>query len=163
MNVIEVDTKRTKTVVNEALANHGTDVDELIPVLLEINEKLGYLSTYTIAELSTLMKLPLSRIYSVASFYKLLSIEPRGKHVIRFCESAPCHVMGGNKVLETLKEKLQINAGETTKDGLWTLVLTSCLGTCGVGPVMIIDDQIFGNVTKSSLTDVLAQIERGER
>jgi NADH-quinone oxidoreductase subunit E len=163
MNVIEVDTKRTKTVVNEALANHGTDVDELIPVLLEINEKLGYLSTYTIAELSTLMKLPLSRIYSVASFYKLLSIEPRGKHVIRFCESAPCHVMGGNKVLETLKEKLQINAGETTKDGLWTLVLTSCLGTCGVGPVMIIDDQIFGNVTKSSLTDILAQIERGER
>lgn len=157
MTETQHDLARIKNVVNDALLKHGTDSDELIPVLLDTNDALGYLPTTAMAEISQNMKLPISRVYSVASFYNMLSTEPRGKHVIQFCESAPCHIMGGRKVLSALLQKLSLKPGETTPDGQWTLILTSCLGTCGVGPVMIVDDELFGNVTEKSLDGILGK------
>jgi NADH:ubiquinone oxidoreductase subunit E len=85
----------------------------------------------------------------------MLSTKPVGRHVIRFCESAPCHVMGGRLLIQALIESLQLRPGETSSDGRWTLLTTSCLGTCGVGPVLWIDDDIYGNVTAEQLPDIL--------
>jgi NADH-quinone oxidoreductase subunit E len=141
--------------INEALEEHGSDVDELIPLLVNVNNRLGYLPVRAIAEISLRLRLPISRIYSVASFYNMISIEQRGEHIIQFCESAPCHVMGGRQILQTLRDNLKIAPGQTTPDGKWTLVLTSCLGTCGVGPVMIVDDEIYGNLTTDQVPDIL--------
>jgi len=87
----------------------------------------------------------------------MLSTKPRGKHVIQFCESAPCHVVGGREVWQTLKETVNLEEDETSLDGKWSLITTSCLGLCGVGPVIVIDDDAYGNVTPEQIKDILAK------
>jgi NADH:ubiquinone oxidoreductase subunit E len=94
---------------------------------------------------------------SVATFYRMLSVEKMGRHVIQFCESAPCHVVGGKAVWDSLRETLEIEAGETTPDGKWTLTTVSCLGICGVGPVMVIDDEVFGSLTPDQIPGILSK------
>ena len=128
-------------------------------MLLDINSTLGYLPTEALKEVSKTIKLPLSRVASVASFYSMLSSGPRGRHVIQFCESAPCHIMGGHLAWQAILDKIRINAGETSQDGRWSLVMTSCLGICGVGPVMVVDDQVYGNLTPQRVSEILDQFD----
>ena len=87
----------------------------------------------------------------------MFSTKPRGKHVIQFCESAPCHVVGGREVWQALKETLNLEEDETSPDGKWSLITTSCLGLCGVGPVIVIDDDAYGNVIPEQIKDILAK------
>ena len=141
--------------VRTLVKEQGREKAELIPILHEINGKLGYISDDAIQELSVQMNIPTSHIYSVATFYRMLSTEPRGRHVIQFCESAPCHVAGGRQVWQKLQKELGLSKGETSPDDKWTLLTTSCLGVCGVGPVMIIDNDIYGNVTPEQVPDIL--------
>lgn len=143
--------KLVRTFVEEM----GHEKAELIPILQKINDDLGYISDDAITELSQLMNIPTSHIYSVATFYRMLSTEPRGRHVIQFCESAPCHVAGGRLVWQKLQRELGLENGETSPDDKWTLLTTSCLGVCGVGPVMIIDNDLYGNVTPEQVPDIL--------
>jgi NADH-quinone oxidoreductase subunit E len=141
----------------EAITRHGSSPDELIPILNDINLHIGYLPDIALAEIGRLLQIPKSKLYSVATFYHMFSMAPRGKHVIQFCESAPCHVVGGREVWQSLQNQLKLKSGETSVDGKWTLVTTSCLGVCAVGPVMIIDGEIFGNVTPDQVADILAR------
>ncbi len=143
--------------VQGAVERYGASQDELIPILNEVNREIGYLPGEALDEVSRLLKVPKSQLFSVASFYRMLSTKPRGKHVIQFCESAPCHVAGGREVWEALKDALKIDENQTTPDGKWTLVTTSCLGVCGVGPVMMIDDDVIGNVDPKQIPDILAK------
>lgn len=144
-----------RKLVRMLVQNHGDEKAELIPILHEINRELGYISDEAIKELSERMNLPSSHIYSVATFYRMLSTEPRGRHVIQFCESAPCHVAGGRQVWQKLQIELGLEKDETSQDDKWTLLTTSCLGLCGVGPVMIIDNDIYGNVTPEQVPGIL--------
>lgn len=146
-------------VVEAAVVRHGRSPEALIPVLSEVNATLGYLSTDAMAEVSRLLRVPGSRVLSVASFYRMLSTQPRGRHMIRFCESAPCHVMGGRELWQALQDAVQLGPGETSADGKWTLLTTSCLGVCGVGPVVVIDDDVYGNVTPGQLPEILGRYE----
>lgn len=143
-------------VVNEVVAQYSASRDELIPILNEINRKIGYLPNGVLEMVSKQLKLPQSKVLSVATFYQMLSTKPRGRHVIQFCESAPCHVVGGRQVWERLQEELNIKAGETTEDGKWSLITVSCLGVCGVGPVVVIDEDLYGNVTPDLLPEILS-------
>jgi NADH:ubiquinone oxidoreductase subunit E len=155
-----IEVKDTQTVlkaVQDAVAKYGTSQDELIPILNEVNREIGYLPSDALDEVSRLLRVPKSHLFSVASFYRMLSTKPRGKHVVKFCESAPCHVAGGREVWEAVKDALKISENETTPDGKWTLVTTSCLGVCGVGPVMMIDDDVFGNVDPKQVPAILAK------
>jgi len=145
------------SVVQEVVKRHGATAEALIPILAEVNQTLGYLPAEALAEVSSGLKVPKSRLFSVASFYHMLSTKPRGRHVIQFCESAPCHVVGGREVWQTLQDELQLASGETSADGKWTLVTTSCLGICGVGPVIMVDDDIYGNVGPDRVADILAR------
>jgi NADH:ubiquinone oxidoreductase subunit E len=145
--------------VQAAIERHGTSRDELIPILNQINLELGYLPPEALQLVGENLKLPQSRLFSVASFYRMLSTKPRGRHVIQFCESAPCHVVGGRQVWQKLQEELKLKAGETSPDGKWSLVTVSCLGVCAVGPVMVIDEEIFGNLTPEQIPDILARYE----
>lgn len=147
------------SVVQAAVVRHGRSPEALIPVLSEVNATLGYLSTDAMAEVSRLLRVPGSQVLSVASFYRMLSTQQLGRHVIRFCESAPCHVVGGRELWRALQETLQLGPGETSADGKWTLLTTSCLGICGVGPVMVIDDDVYGNVTPGQLPEILGRYE----
>ena len=151
--------KQIQSTVQKIIEEHGAGVDELIPVLLDINSTLGYLPTEALKEVSKTIKLPISRVASVASFYSMFSSVPRGRHVIQFCESAPCHIMGGRLAWQAILDKIRINAGETSQDGRWSLVMTSCLGICGVGPVMVVDDQVYGNLTPQRVSEILDQFD----
>lgn len=152
--------KEGKVVINAvktAIDHCGTSQDELIPILNEVNRELGYLPGEALDEISRQLRVPKSQLFSVASFYRMLSTKPRGKHVIQFCESAPCHVAGGREVWHAVRDLLKINEDETTPDGMWTLITTSCLGVCAVGPVMLVDDDIYGNVTADQVPGILAK------
>jgi NADH:ubiquinone oxidoreductase subunit E len=142
-----------------AIAQHGDLPAELIPILIDINHELGYLPDAALEEVGRVMQIPRSKLYSVASFYSMFSMTPRGTHIIQFCESAPCHVVGGREVWQALQAQLSLNSGETSKDGQWTLVTTSCLGVCAVGPVIIVDDDIYGNVTPDQVAGILARYQ----
>lgn len=154
------------SVVQAAIEKHGNGRDAMIPVLTEINRAFGYVSREAIHEVRKQLHDPArqvhiaeSQLYALTSFYDMLSTKPRGRHVIKFCENAPCHVVGGKAIWDDLSEKLGINNGETTPDNKWTLVTTSCLGLCSVGPVLLIDDDMYGNVTLEQIPDILERYE----
>ena len=157
MTVEKLDGQAVLDAVHIAIEHHGANREELIPILSEVNRALGYLPVDALAEISAKLRVPRSQLYSVASFYQMLSTKPRGKHIIQFCESAPCHVAGGQQVWQSLQDELKLGPGETSPDGNWTLITTSCLGVCAVGPVFLIDDDIIGNVTPEQVPEILAR------
>jgi len=106
---------------------------------------------------------PLSKVYEVLTFYTMFSTKPRGKYIIRVCASLPCHVTGGREIVETLKEVLGIDFGETTEDGLFTLEKTSCLGLCGVSPVIMVNEDFYGNLTPERVREIIEEIRKKER
>ena len=153
-------------IVNEAIKKHGAKKDALIPILSEINHTLGYIPAEAFEEVRKQLQgheeqvyVSKGQLYSLASFYDMLSTRPRGRHVIKFCENAPCHVVGGKAVWDSLCETLHLKNGETTSDKKWTLVTTSCLGLCSVGPVVLIDDDLYGNVAADQIDEILARYE----
>lgn len=155
MTVDQLDGNAVKVAVQQAFDRHGDGIDELIPILTDINRTLGYLPAQALEEVSSHLHVPKSQLFSVASFYQMLSTKPRGRHIIQFCESAPCHVVGGREVWNAMRETTKLENGETSPDGKWTLMTVSCLGICGVGPVMVIDDDVFGNVTPDQVPQIL--------
>jgi NADH:ubiquinone oxidoreductase subunit E len=155
-----------KDAVQTAIEKHGASYDSLIPILLEINQVYGYIPVEALSEIKTQVNSPddgilvqEGRLFSLASFYHMLSTKPLGRHVVLFCESAPCHVSGGRAVWQALQEELHLHAGETSPDGKWSLLTTSCLGVCGVGPVVVVDEDMFGNVTPEQLPHILSGYE----
>jgi len=153
-------------IVSEAIEKHGAKRDALIPILSEINHELGYIPAEAFQEVRKQLQdqeeqvfVSKSQLFGLASFYDMLSTQPRGRHVIKFCENAPCHVVGGKAIWDTLCETLDLQNGETTSDKKWTLVTTSCLGLCSVGPVVLVDDDMYGNVTPDQIDDILARYE----
>ena len=153
-------------IVQEAIEKHGAQRDALIPILSEINRELGYIPDEAFQEVRKQLltsdeqvNVSKGQLFGLASFYDMLSTKPRGRHVIKFCENAPCHVVGGKAVWDTLRETLNLKNGQTTPDKKWTLVTTSCLGLCSVGPVVVIDDDLYGNVSPSQLDNILARYE----
>lgn len=154
------------TLVQEAIEKHGARRDALIPILSEINRALGYIPAEAFRQVRRQLQAPDDQVYvsegqlfGLASFYDMLSTKPRGRHVIKFCENAPCHVVGGNAVWDALRETLALKNGETTPDNKWTLVTISCLGLCSVGPVVLIDDDLYGNVSPDQIADILERYE----
>jgi NADH:ubiquinone oxidoreductase subunit E len=159
MTVGTIADDQARQVAQEITQRHGAKRYELIPILTDVNHQLGYLPPEALDEISIQLKVPKSQIYSAASFYSMLSTKPRGRHVIQFCESAPCHVQGGREVWSTLQALLKLNAGETSPDKRWTLMTTSCLGLCADGPVLLVDDDLFMNVTPDQIAGILAKFK----
>lgn len=156
--------REIKEVVQEAIEKHGYGRDAFIPILSEINHELGYIPAEAIREVKAQINhdgsfVSQGQLYGLASFYDMLSTQPRGRHVIKFCENAPCHIVGGKAIWDALRETLELDNGETTPDKKWTLVTTSCIGLCSVGPVLLIDDDMYGNVTIEQIPDILERYE----
>lgn len=152
--------------VNEAIEKHGATRDAVVPILSEINRTLGYIPASALPEIRRHIHVPQegvfladSHLYSAASFYRLFSLKPLGRHIIRFCESAPCHVMDGREVIQAIQDELSLNPGETSNDMKWSLITTSCVGICGVGPVFLVDDDVYGNVTPERVPEILARYQ----
>lgn len=148
-----------KQEISSILQGINKDRENLIPILHKITQRFGYISSRALYEVSEQTAIPLSEVFSVATFYRMLPTEERGRHVILFCESLPCHVVGGREVLQALKSELQLEPGQTSPDQKWTLLTTSCLGVCNFGPVISIDGNIHGNLTPESLSEILKKYE----
>ena len=154
------------SVITRAIEEHGDARDAVIPVLSEVNRAFGYIPAEALPEIRRRIHEPEeglfladSHLYSVASFYQMFALHPLGRHVVRFCESAPCHVQGGRQVIKALQEELGIKPGETSADKKWSLIMTSCLGSCGVGPIFLVDDDVIGNVTPEQVPEILARYQ----
>lgn len=157
--------------VLEAVGRHGRDRRRLLSILHEVQagHPGNYLCPEDLAAAASALGMAVSEIRSIASFYTMFSFRPRGRHLVRVCESPPCHVMGATGVLEELRRVLGVREGETTADGMFTLEASSCLGLCGVAPAMMIDGESFGNLTPEGIRSVIdrfrarAEKERGAR
>jgi len=141
----------------EILRRYPKSADNLIGLLHELQEaeERHYLTSEGMQAAAEYLGLPPSYVYGVASFYTMFSMEPRGRYVIRVCQSPPCHLMGSTDLSKELVKALGIGFGETTKDGLFTLEMSSCLGVCGVAPAMMINGEVFGNLTQARVYEIL--------
>jgi len=148
--------------VQELLNKYPPAREHLLEMLHDLQDysPQHYLSDNAMAAVASYLGLALSDVKGTASFYSMFSFTPRGKHVIRVCQSPPCQLMGGTSVLEKLSEILRISVSETTTDGLFTLETTSCLGVCGVAPAMMIDTKVYGHLTPERIKTIIGQIRR---
>jgi NADH-quinone oxidoreductase subunit E len=127
----------------------------LIGVLQDMQERFGYLPPAALRETSRRTRIPLSRVWGVVSFYAQFYTEPRGRHTIRCCRGTACHVKGTGRILDAIQRELGIEEGETSPDMLFYLETVACLGTCFLAPVMMIDDQYYGNLTSQQIAKIL--------
>jgi len=132
----------------------GPDSD-LISVLQDVQERLGWLPAVALKGVSDRTKIPLSRVYGVVSFYAQFYTEPHGKHTIRCCRGTACHVRGGQQVFGFISRLLGIGEGETTPDMLFYLETVACIGTCFLAPAMLIDDTCYGELTPKRVETIL--------
>ena len=127
----------------------------LIPVLEEAQRILEYLPVSVQKRIARGLNLPFNRVYGVTTFYSFFTMTPRGKHTIRVCLGTACYVRGGKRIAETVKKEFGVNEGETTKDRKFTFETVRCLGACGLGPIVVVDDDVHGRIKPAKLKDVV--------
>ena len=127
----------------------------LIGLLQQVQDYFGYLPAPALVEISRRTRIPLSRIYGVVSFYAQFYTSPRGRHTIRCCRGTACHVKGAGRILEAIQRTLDIDDGQSTSDLKFYLETVACLGTCFLAPVIMIDEQYFGQLTPASVQSIL--------
>lgn len=145
--------------VEQIVKNRQSKKQEVIMILQDIQEKYNYLPQDILKDLSHMLEIPLSKIYSIATYYKSFSLEPKGKHLCQVCLGTACHVRGGARISETLERELNIKDGETTEDQLFTLESVNCVGACALGPVVVIDGKYHGNIQANKVRAILQKYE----
>ncbi len=129
--------------------------EHLIPILQDIQERYGWLSKDALVEVGKYLKIPVAKIYGVATFYNQFRFFPKGQYHIQVCRGTACHVLGSATVLEELEKQLKIKAGQTTKDGLFSLEVVACIGACGLAPVIVVNGEFHGKVTAASIKKMI--------
>lgn len=143
--------------LNEIIKKHKGKPGGLIPVLEEAQVALEYLPISVQKKIACELNLPLSRVYGVVTFYSFFTMTPRGKNTVRVCLGTACYVRGGKAIYETLEKEFGITEGETTPDRMFTLETVRCLGACGLGPVVVVNEDIHGRVKSSKVREILSQ------
>ncbi len=152
----EIDYMALDRIIEE---EYGRDPENLIMILQAIQREYNYLPKAALTYLSTMIGIPLSRLYGVATFYSSFSLEPRGRNIISVCLGTACHVRGGERVHERIIETLGIHDGQTTEDKRFTLESVRCIGCCSLGPVVKINEDTHGRIETDKVTEVLDQYE----
>ena len=133
-----------------------------LAMLQDMQHKFNYIPREGMEALAVYLGCPLSSLYAMATFYKALSLKPKGKHIIKLCDGTACHIRGSTTLLDGVRRLLGINAGETSEDGLFSLELVNCLGSCALAPVMVVDGTYYGRVTLEKLPKILDQYREVE-
>jgi len=141
--------------LDHIIEKHSSTEGNLIPVLHEIQEEIGYLPTEVQRYVSEKLGVAMSKIYGVISFYSFFNTEPKGEHTIGVCMGTACYVKGAENILNRLKEELGIETGQTTDNNKFTMTMTRCLGTCSMAPVIMIDDQVYGNLSVEKVPEII--------
>ena len=142
--------------INRLIEDIREEPGALIRVLEQAQGIIGYLPHPVLMTISRDLKVPLSTVYGIVSFYSFFTLVPRGKYVISACMGTCCYVRGGERILNTLQKELGIEPGETTSDGQFSLEVVRCLGCCGLAPVVAIEDQIYRRMTPTKMKEVLS-------
>jgi NADH-quinone oxidoreductase subunit E len=147
--------KQLKEKVGRVLEKYQRDKSALIDILHDTQSEIGYLPREALEEIRAGLDVPLSRVYSVATFFKAFSLTPRGRHLINVCLGTACHVRGADKVLEQMEKELGIKTGGNTADLKFTLETVNCVGACALGPMVIIGEDYHGEMTPEKVSEVL--------
>ena len=151
--------------VRRIVSKHPAGRDSLIPILQDIQDEGGYLSTEAVGELSRQMGISENEVYGVGTFYDQFRFTPPGEHSIAVCQGTACHVRGGHAILAEFQQRLGIKAGETTKDGKFELRRVACIGCCALAPTVVVDGKVHARMTPRKVRPILdaAAGERGSR
>jgi NADH-quinone oxidoreductase subunit E len=145
--------------VSKVVSTHHHDKDMLIQILLDLESGLGWLPKEALIEVSRQLRVPVTRVYQVASYYKAFSFAPKGRHSIKVCLGTACHVRGAGRVLEKMETDLGIKRTETTPDLKYTLETVNCVGCCALGPMVMIDGKYHGQISSDKVSPLLAEHE----
>ncbi len=145
-------------IVNGIIEKYNGRKEAIIPILQDVQSELRWLPPEAISLISKRLKISESNIYSIATFYKSFYLKPRGEHVVTVCMGTACHVRGAPKILEEFERKLNIKEGETTKDHKVTLECVNCVGACALGPIVIVNEEYHGQMTKVKVENILENI-----
>jgi NADH:ubiquinone oxidoreductase subunit E len=157
--------KASKPLSREKILNaYGRTGDNLLAILHDIQSASPehYLSDDDLRAAADYLSQPYSFVHGVATFYTMYSLKPRGRNLIRVCQSPPCHLLGSSTISRELIRLLGIGFGETTPDRLFTLEMTSCLGVCGVAPAMMVNERVYGNLTAERIAEVIEGLRRAK-
>ncbi|MDO8568810.1 MAG: NADH-quinone oxidoreductase subunit NuoE [Dehalococcoidales bacterium] len=144
-----------KAKVNEILGRYGHDSSMLVSILQDVQKEYNYLPREALVEVSHQLKVPMTQVYSVATFFRAFNLQPRGRHIISVCLGTACHVRGGTRVLERLELELGIKRGETTPDLKFTVEPVNCVGACALGPNIIVDGEYYGQMTAEKVKPLI--------
>jgi NADH-quinone oxidoreductase subunit E len=154
--------KITLAEINEILSDEAMGEGSLIGALEEIQSRFRYLPPEALILASEYFNVPLAQTYAVATFYNAFSLKPKGKHCLHVCIGTACHVRGSPQVLDRLETKLNISAGETTPDRMFTLETVNCLGACALGPIVVTDEAYSGAMSPQKVDQLLKSLQRME-
>ncbi len=144
----------------EIIEAHSGEKGALLNLLLDVQEKYNYLPKEVLVEISKEQNIPLSRLYSVATFFKNFTLTPRGKHEIHVCMGTACQVWGGQRLVNKVEEALEIKPGETTEDLNFTLETINCPGCCGLAPVVVLNKDVHGKVSQNKLLSLIREHQK---
>jgi NADH-quinone oxidoreductase subunit E len=152
-----------KATINELLNKYPQGATEnLIPILQDIQENEGFLSKESVIEVSKYLNMPSSKIFGVATFYNQFRFSPLGKYHIQVCRGTACHVLGSATVLEEIEKNIGVKAGQTSRDGIFSLEVVACIGACGLAPVISINGNFHAKVNKDAIKDILDNYRKQE-
>jgi NADH-quinone oxidoreductase subunit E len=143
--------------VEAIIGRFDSDRGQLVSILQDIQGEYRYLPKDALEKVSQILDIPLSQVYSVATFFRAFSLKPRGLHIIKVCLGTACHVRGANRILERAALDLGIDPGETTDDLAFTLETVNCLGCCALGPVVVVDETTFGQMKTDRVAPMLGR------
>jgi NADH-quinone oxidoreductase subunit E len=143
--------------ISDILEKYGYDKRSTLAMLQDIQRKYNYIPREAMDTMSEQLELPLSKLYGIATFYKALSLEPRGRNIIKVCDGTACHIRSSQLLIGEIEGLLGIKPGETSKDGQFTLETVNCLGSCAIAPVMVINETYYGKVTPAKLRDIISK------
>lgn len=138
---------------------HGNQAGELINILHKAQHLFGYLPAEVQRIVARQLNIPVSKVYGVVTFYSFFTMEPKGEHPISVCMGTACYVRGAEKVLDEFKRLLNINVGETTADGKYSLSSLRCVGACGLAPVVLIGEKVYGRVVPGDVEKILKELD----
>jgi len=149
--------------VNEIIAQYKGQRSALISILQKVQEEYRYLPEQILTYIATALDMSPATVYGVATFYAQFSLDPLGKYVIRVCDGTACHVRGSQSVLDAIRKKVGLADGQkTTKDLGFTVETVSCLGACGLAPVVMINDDVYGSMTPEAITEIIDTLQKRE-
>ncbi len=149
-----------KEQLDELLSPYSGERGDLIPILQEVQERLGYLPREVMQKIAKFLSLPESTVYGVSTFYAQFKFVPTGKRIVKVCRGTACHVRGAGRILGAIERQLGIKPGETTDDLEYTLETIACFGSCALAPVIVIDKNVYGRMTTTKVGQILADIEK---